>query len=298
MNLLIGNSNLVVEDNGVVTQEFPLSVGEEISLKESYTIKLPEGGTTDISFNGPTIGKGVFINSNCLLNVTSGTTNVSGENLYLNRIYIPNMNITSLGKIQFDGEVNSQTNGTGTVTIVVKDKNFLHSTLTGTPVIEPFNVDGLEFLIKIENYAILSMELEAQDGADITTGDGIASSLTDQINAFVGIDLVDITYSVDHKFIIKCELTGPIGIEMLAEGNDNRLYLGMSSPILELGTETFVGNTVVIVSGDEVGEGGVITAMTNTDITFTSTALAMSSGDLFYVKDTTAEATVGVFVYQ
>ena len=301
MNLHASKGNFVVIDDGKTTQEFPITIGEDISFKESYTFNLGAGATKDIYFNGPSYGKGVMVNSNNMVAVGIGTKLAEGENIYLNKTYAKALSIKNLGRVGIEAEVESAEVNDGKTTLTIKDSNFVYSTLTSTPVSEPFNVEGLEFTFKIANHVILYISLYGEDGADMTTGDGVASSFEKIINEnLVGFDLVEVEYNDDDQFVIKCLSPGPHTIEFLEDDGDNRIYLGMSNPTLELGCEDFTGQTLNMINGAANGENAVITSVDNTTIIVDAdwTGALPVDGDHFYVTDLTKDATVSLLAYQ
>jgi len=292
------NGNVsIVDDNGNITQEFPLEIGEDIVAKESGTIVLGVNENKNFTFNGVDLVNGVMINSDNLVSLDINGATITGENIYLTRVYTESLSISNIGRHKISGEILGINSGSS---IITPRTPFLsYSVLVGGTVHEPFNLQGESFLFKMENRAIIEITLYGEAGIDITTGNGVANALEDVINSVVsGSDIVSVEYIGDH-FEITSEVGGKVRMMFLDEGYNTSHLLGMESPELFIGGTIEPGYYVRMTTGANSGNEYEITSIDGDgNLTLSGSVTGLAVGDKYIIIDKSQESTINYLVYQ
>ena len=308
--------NVQVVDGSNVVSNLPLFLNEVI-VKRSEIMGLDlAAGASEVLGLGP-VGyvKGILISSENRIKVeslVSGEYDIRGigKRIFIDELNVGSLKITNLDQELDVGEIGSINEAGVNDIITAVDKNYTHSLLTGTKVDGPFNISGTKFLFSIYGYSTIYFDIGTititdSGGDPLTNAEvaaNVAAALKAQINENMNFTAVDVSYDTDaHKFVVKAALAGAYNIEFTSNIDylTAELFIGMSDPTLQLGTDDYAGKKLEMLSGNDAGNTYTIAAISGDQITITGDfTISPAAGDRYRIYDDDVACEVNATIYE
>jgi len=308
------NVQIVGGDN--IISSLPLFLNEEMTKRtEIAGLDLSAGASEVLSLGSVKYVKGILISSENRIKVESlisGEYDIRGigKRIFIDELNVGSLKITNLDQELDVGEISSVNVAGDNDILTVVDKNYTHSLLTGTKVDGPFNIGGTKFLFSIYGYTTIYFDIgiiTIVDGAGdpLTNAEvaaNVAAALKEKINEDMNFTAVDVTYDTDNnKFVVKAALAGAHNIEFTndIDYKTAEIFIGMSDPTLQLGTDDYTGKKLEILSGNDAGSIYTIKDISGDQITITGDfAVDPAAGDRYRIFDDDVACEVNATIYE
>ena len=318
MILQVTNGMFVVVEDGNVTKELPISISETIIAYEHYPLVLDASiqESKQLVPYGLKNVKGILINADGRVQVVNGTElKVEGKNIYLNHVNVGDFTVKALDKLLDEGDIEvlevEELESINRCKITAVDENYTYSKLISLPVMEPFALENMVFMLSISNHTTVVVQLVGirtigADGQPLVeplpteTGDAVAYTFERIYNGIVGRDLIEVIYNaISHCFEIICLDYGSFNIQFEIDEFDNRLRMGMDSPTLKLGGDDWMGKKLEFLSGTAIGDSYTIYDIEGDTIWLETIADPVPAvGDKFRIYDDACKISVKTMVFE
>lgn len=275
MNILL--SELQVIENSTITKRVPGILGETIEAMETYSLKAEPNSQgayapitiMPVSFNfyGGVVIKGDGVSDYAF----NDSSMVTGKTLVINGptpkneegtiVITPKYNVVDFAKVLT--AVNSEIDPTKWV-LTLEDKNYLYSSVIGTPITGKLNVVGRSFIISTSGrIARITIDVVLQDGdvpGDMTSdqyNQRVAEEIQRKIEYFFGTGYANSTYNTTTKcYQIIMAQAGANEISITGTVTEDLSYFGFVSPTYNIGSENLPFPRITPLTGDLVNMDG------------------------------------------
>jgi len=284
MNIVL--SELKVTESQSVTKRLAGLIGEEIEAMETYSLKAEPSDLgvytpitiTPVSFDylggiavkGDGVSQYVFNDSNLIIAKTlicNGPTPKNTEGT---------IEITPLYKVIDTAKVLTAVQDSVDLTLwtlTVEDKNYLYSSIYGTPVTGKLNVVGRSFVLSAgSRLAQIVIDQVLQEGdvlADMTSDEynaRVAEEIQRKIEYFFGTGFATASYNTtEQRYQIVMDTAGAVHLNISSTSTEDLSYFGLVSPTYNVGSDDLTYPRVAFMTGGLVDMEGYTADITGPD---------------------------------
>lgn len=271
-------SELQVIENRAITKRIAGILGEEINNIETYALTASPDGNGDYMERSITPVSFDYFNGIVIKSDGISECDVNDSSMLIGKSFVLNgpypmgetgtITIKPMYKIIDRGTVSAATEvgegGTGVFDLTITGKNYLYSSVVGTPVTGKLNVIGRSFILTAAGrmaQIIIDVVLQEGDVLSTMTSDEynarVAEEIQRKINFFFGEAFAACSYDTITKcYKIVLLTAGATAMAVTASSMEDLSYFGMVAPTISLGSEALAHPRVVMMTGGLIGMDG------------------------------------------
>jgi hypothetical protein len=276
----INISDVQVTENRAVTTRMAALLGTTIDALETYNMTAEpdeSGAYGPIEINTVSFKyiNGMIIKSNgvseYIIPNTEGATiaHIIGKSLLLDRpladVALRNISIQPMYNILDYAVVEDAVYEDDKWTLTIKDRNYVYSSITGTPITGKLEMLGRRLILSSEGrIAELVIDTVLREGDDIETMTSdeyhtrVAEELQSKLNYFFGDGYCNAGYDTDTScYVFSLKEAGEIAMGITSSRAEDLSYFGMRCPTVKLGSEDMENPTIRFLAGNMAAEGDI-----------------------------------------
>ena len=317
MNILL--TELQVIENKSITKRVSGILGETIEAIETYNLKAEPNSQgvydpitiTPVSFDyyGGLVIKGdgvsdyVFNESNMITGKTLVISGPTPKNAEGTIEITPKYNVIDYAKVLT--AVRDETDLTKWV-LTLEGKNYLYSSVVGTPITGKLNVIGRSFILSADGrLAKIIIDQLLKDGdilAEMTSdqyNERVAEEIQRKIEYFFGTEFATCTYNTNTKcYQIIMKQVGATNVSITGTATEDLSYFGLVNPVYRIGSDDLLLPKVVVLTGDLADMDGYAADITGPNTIAVTIPVELEPAEDELVGNTIMLGNCGTINYQ